>query len=101
MNSSQSPVPPGEPSISMTVIERVARIEETDPLSLAPLYDAIDPDLLDSLADADGFTSLEFAYHGYTVSVEEGDDGLNVSLARSRSTTDESTDPLVDTESST
>jgi len=82
MNSSQSPFPTGEPSVSMTVIERVARAEETDPLALAPLYDAIDPDLLDSLSDADGFTSLEFSYHGYTVSIEEGDDGLNVSLAK-------------------
>ena len=100
MSSSQSPVSPGEPSVSMTVIERVARAEEADPLALAPLYDAIDPDLLDSLADADGFTSLEFSYHGYTVSVEGSDDGLTVSLASTR-TADESADTLADTEPST
>jgi len=85
----------------MTVIEVVARAEETDPLSLEPLYDAIDPDFLNSLPDANGFSNLEFTYHGHTVRVTDSDDGIVVSLVDPDISADGSGGVAADTESST
>lgn len=61
-------------SLSRAVIEAVADAEDTDPIELPPLYDAIDPDALDSVffgtkGDAvDG--RITFTYHGYEVQVD-------------------------------
>lgn len=45
--------------------------------ALDPLYDAIDPDALDTLfatdADGAGATAVEFVYEGYEVTVEATD----------------------------
>lgn len=98
MHSSQSPSATADASLSMTVIDLVAEAEDVDPLDLEPLYDAIDPDLLDSVPDSTGFTSLEFSYHGYTVSLTDADDGVEVSLAGTAGSTDDSSGGLVDTE---
>ena len=48
----------------------------TDPASLPPLRDSIDPDILNSFRDADGDSSkaLSFEYLGYDVVVT--DDGV-------------------------
>lgn len=70
---------------SLAVIERVADLEETDPISLPPLYDAVDPEALDSICQstADGprtGATVRFTYCGYDVRV--GDDGtIDVSEA--------------------
>lgn len=101
MNSAQSPSASAETSVSMTVIDLVAQAEGTDPLETEPLYHAIDPDLLDSLPDADGFSRLEFSYQGYTVSVTDGDDGVEISLGETSVSVDGSGGDLVDTEFST
>lgn len=82
--------------LSMAVVDLVARVDDTDPLELDPLYHAIDPDLLDSLSDETGFTGLEFSYHGYTVTVTGGDEGLEVALEGAGVSADESTGDLVD-----
>ncbi|ELY58956.1 HalOD1 output domain-containing protein [Natronolimnohabitans innermongolicus] len=63
---------------SLAVVERVADLEGTDPLSLPPLYDAIDPEALDSISQSTaGGTqtgaAVRFTYCGYDVRV--GDDG--------------------------
>ncbi|WP_425606671.1 HalOD1 output domain-containing protein [Natrinema marinum] len=85
----------------MTVIDLVATATDTDPISLEPLYGSIDPDLLDSLPDSDGFTRLEFAYYGYTVTVEDAADGVTVALESKGVSTDDSNTNLLDTGSST
>ncbi|WP_226004290.1 HalOD1 output domain-containing protein [Natrinema salinisoli] len=87
--------------LSMAVIDLVARATDTDPLELDPLYDAIDPDLLDSLPDSDGFSSLEFSYHGYTISVAAVDDEITVALEGRRISADDSSGDLIGGESST
>ncbi|QCS41343.1 HalOD1 output domain-containing protein [Natrinema versiforme] len=87
--------------LSMAVIDLVAQVEDADPIELNPLYDAIDPDLLDSLPDSTGFTSLEFSYQGYTVAVADTDDGVDVSLEGAEISADVSRSDLMDTESST
>ena len=58
---------------SLAVVERVATCEGVDPVELAPLYEAIDPDALDELLETRGRTNpaleIEFTYHGYDVTV--------------------------------
>ncbi|ELZ15285.1 hypothetical protein C477_18905 [Haloterrigena salina JCM 13891] len=72
--SSVTSVSEGQPSL--TIVERVAALDGTDPLSLPPLYDAIDPDALDSLfqsSSADGpqtTGAVQFTYYGYDVRVD-------------------------------
>ncbi|OAQ52199.1 hypothetical protein HTG_11300 [Natrinema mahii] len=66
--------------LSMAVIDLVSRLEDADPTALEPLYDAIDPDLLDSLPDAAGFESLAFDYHGYSITVSAEAGGIEVAL---------------------
>ncbi|MFA9416966.1 HalOD1 output domain-containing protein [Natrinema sp. HArc-T2] len=100
----KSPPPPTsrtDTPLSMTVVERVAEAEDADPVTLEPLYDAIDPDLLDSLPDADGFASLEFSYHGHTVRITDGNDGIAVSLVDADSSGGGSGGVAADHESST
>ncbi|MDS0476513.1 HalOD1 output domain-containing protein [Natrinema sp. 1APR25-10V2] len=101
MNPFESTSVSADESLSMTVIDLVATADDTDPVSLEPLYGTIDPDLLDSLPDSDGFTSLEFSYHGYSVTVEDAPDGVEVALERAGVSADDSSNDLVGTGSST
>ena len=59
--------------LSQRVVEAVADAEDADPLDLkVPLYEAVDPDALDSLfrASDDGVEGvIEFTYYGYQVRV--------------------------------
>lgn len=57
-------------SLSGSVLREIAAREGTDPADLpVPLYEAIDPDALDSLFRADG-GRVTFTYYRYTVTVE-------------------------------
>ncbi|WP_049901819.1 HalOD1 output domain-containing protein [Natrinema sp. J7-1] len=82
--------------LSMAGVDLVARTSDTDPVELEPLYDAIDPDLLDSLPAEAGFTSLEFAYHGYIVTVTATGESVEVTLEDGGGSADESTDTRID-----
>lgn len=62
---------------SVRVIEAVADLTDADPLAMAPLSDAIDPDALDSLVEADFDGHVQFAYAGYDVTVR-GDEPVSV-----------------------
>ena len=66
---------------SMAVIERCARLEGVDPVDLDPLYDTIDPDVLDSVCEAPGFSSLEFTYCGREVTLRSTGADLEISIA--------------------
>ncbi|ELY68553.1 HalOD1 output domain-containing protein [Natrinema versiforme] len=102
MNSLESSVSvTATDQLSMAVIDLVAQAENADPVELDPLYDAIDPDLLDSLPGSAGFTTLEFSYQGYTVAVTDTDEGVDVSLEGAEITADGLQNDLIDTESST
>ncbi len=59
--------------VSSIVLERVADREATPADALPPLYDTVDPMLIDRLFDADAVRMLEFEYAGYTVRVERAD----------------------------
>lgn len=71
---------------SMAVIERCAHLEGVDPLELEPLYHTIDPDVLDSVCAAPGFTSLEFTYCGRVVTLSAAGDDLQVAIDDAAST---------------
>lgn len=62
---------------SVRVIETVADAADADPLAMAPLSDAIDPDALDSLLAAGFDGHVQFAYAGYDVTVR-GDEPVSV-----------------------
>lgn len=87
----------GDESMSETVVDAVADAKGVDPLDLEPLYDAIDPDALDSLfAEAPGAsaspTELRFEMDGCEVVVRGGGtvvvtpaSGAGVHVERARS----------------
>lgn len=77
-----APLPPAEPdsryrlesteSAVDAVLEEVAALRRCDPVDLPPLYEAVDPDLLDGLWEhgEDGRTTwLTFAYAGCLVTL--------------------------------
>ena len=72
--SSATSISEGPPSL--TIVEEVAALDGTDPLSLPPLYDAVDPDALDSLFRSSSGDNpraagaMQFTYCGYDVRVE-------------------------------
>ncbi|ELY53270.1 HalOD1 output domain-containing protein [Natronolimnohabitans innermongolicus] len=80
MNHSTTVTAADEREPSMAVIELVATATDTDPLELDPLYNAMDPTVLDSLSESPGFSSLEFEYAGHTVVVEGNGPTLEISL---------------------
>lgn len=55
---------------SVRVIETVAAATGEDPLAMAPLADAIDPDALDGLVDAGFEGHVSFSYAGHEVTVD-------------------------------
>lgn len=67
----------GEP-ISETVVSVVAEATDTDPLSLEPIFTAVDPDALDALFEQDQTgldrspNRVEFTYCGCDVVVTSG-----------------------------
>lgn len=76
---------------SMAVIERCARLEGVDPLDLDPLYHTIDPDALDSICTASGFSSLEFTYCGRDVRLTSSGDELEIAIDDAATTVDSET----------
>ncbi|SEH13051.1 hypothetical protein SAMN04487967_1116 [Natronorubrum sediminis] len=84
MNSHQSTtvVTSDDQRPSMAIVELISQATGTNPIELEPLYNVIDPDVLDSLCtSSSGFSSLEFEYAGRTVAVEQTTDGVEISLA--------------------
>ncbi|WP_415379600.1 HalOD1 output domain-containing protein [Halosimplex sp. TS25] len=58
--------------VSLEVIEAIATVTGTDPLTMdPPLYDVVDTDALDSLYENGAVASVEFEYDGHTVVVDE------------------------------
>ncbi|WP_123535325.1 HalOD1 output domain-containing protein [Halosimplex salinum] len=57
--------------ISVDVIETIASVTGTDPLSMdPPLYEAVDTDALDTLYERSAMASVEFEYNGHTVRID-------------------------------
>lgn len=55
------------------VIEAVAEVTDSDPLDLPPLYEAVDPDALNSLFNgSETSNQVRFQYAGFEVVVRNG-----------------------------
>ncbi|ELY61186.1 HalOD1 output domain-containing protein [Natronolimnohabitans innermongolicus] len=66
-----------EKSPTMAVVESVAAVSNTEPTELPPLYDAINPDALDSLFESSETRDLStvrvsFPYNGYDIAIQGG-----------------------------
>ncbi|WP_232703055.1 HalOD1 output domain-containing protein [Halobacterium wangiae] len=64
-------------SVSAAVVRSVASYTGRDPMSIAPLYTAIDPDALDALFDSrsEQRACIEFSFCGLRVQVSADGDG--------------------------
>ncbi|MFC7233460.1 HalOD1 output domain-containing protein [Saliphagus sp. GCM10025308] len=65
----------GNNEIHEQIVDEVAALEDTDPLELPPLYDAVEPDALESIFSTTlGGTTrvgrVEFPYAGHTITME-------------------------------
>lgn len=74
------------PSLTMAVVETVAKESGQDPTELAPIHEHIDTDALDALFSTteEGVReniSLSFEYEGFEVAVE-GRDDINIQPSR-------------------
>ncbi|UHQ98262.1 hypothetical protein HYG81_19475 (plasmid) [Natrinema zhouii] len=63
-----------ESSIAIEIVDRVAEMEEQDPLDLPPLYDTVDPNALDRLAKS---SKIQLEYIGYNITVDSGTITIN------------------------
>lgn len=56
---------------SMAIVMAMAAIQDVEPTELDPLYEAVDPDRLDSFLDVESDVvdaiSLEFTYQGHSI----------------------------------
>ncbi|AGB31689.1 hypothetical protein Natpe_1809 [Natrinema pellirubrum DSM 15624] len=64
-----NPTTSTRPSPAIEIVNRVAEMEEQDPLDLPPLYDSVDPDALDRLAES---SYIQLNYIGYDIIVNRG-----------------------------
>lgn len=65
-------------SATDAVLRATATASGASPIELPPLYDAIEPDGLDSLfSDRDGGGTIRFGYHEFTV-VVHGDETIEL-----------------------
>lgn len=55
---------------TIDIVERVSEIENQDPLDLPSLYNSVDPDALDQLADSN---KVQFEYIGHDITIKNGD----------------------------
>lgn len=59
-------------SPSEQVVETVAAHAGTRPMDLPPLFDAIDPDALDTVVEGMAEVNLTFEYAGFSVRIDSG-----------------------------
>lgn len=61
-------------TLNEEVVNSVAVLENSDPVELPPLFDAVDPDALEAIFAKGRSGSVKFSYAGYTVTVEFNED---------------------------
>ena len=67
--------------IACTIAERVGELEQTDPLALPPLGEAIDVSALErAIESVEGPFSIQFSYCGHIVTVM-GEDEVSICAA--------------------
>lgn len=74
--------------IALTILEEVADAEQSRPLDLPPLNDAIDVDSLEQLIDSfDQFETIQFTYCHYRITVK-GDGTIFIDTSETSMITD-------------
>jgi len=54
------------------IIEQVATREKSDPFSLPPLYETIDPNALETVFESSNdMLIIQFSYYGYDITIED------------------------------
>ncbi|MFD1563867.1 HalOD1 output domain-containing protein [Haloarchaeobius amylolyticus] len=64
---------PEDESVSMAAIHAVSSLMECEPWELIPLYETIDPDMLDELCESRQNGSVKFVYSDFHITVEGGE----------------------------
>ncbi|WP_425492878.1 HalOD1 output domain-containing protein [Natrinema amylolyticum] len=65
-------IPEGE-SVSIATIRAVSSLKECDPCNLTPLYETIDPDMLDDLCKSQQDGTVKFVFSNFHITVERGE----------------------------
>ena len=64
---------PEDESVSMAAIHAVSSLNECDPLDLTPLYETIDPEILDNLCESQQDGTVKFVFGDFHITVERGE----------------------------
>lgn len=64
---------PEDESISMAAIHAVSSLKECKPWELVPLYETIDPEMLDELCESQQSGTVKFVYSDFHITVERGE----------------------------
>lgn len=64
---------PEDESVSMAAIRAVSSLQECEPWELIPLYETIDPEMLDDLCESQQNGTVKFVYSGFHITVEKGE----------------------------
>ena len=65
-------IPEGEP-VSTAAVRAVSSLKERDPCNLTPLYETIDPEMLDELCESQQDGTVKFVFSGFHITVESGE----------------------------
>jgi len=64
---------PENEKISTATVCAVSSLKECDPCDLTPLYNTIDPNMLDRICESQQNGAVQFVYSGFHITVEHGD----------------------------
>lgn len=65
-------IPEDEP-VSIAAIRAVSSLKECDPCDLTPLYETIDPDMLDDLCESQRDGTVKFVFSDFHITVERSE----------------------------
>lgn len=63
---------PEDESVSMAAIHAVSSLKQCEPWELTPLYETIDPEMLDMLCESQQNGTVKFAFDDFHITVERG-----------------------------
>ena len=71
----------GDLPVSSGVIQALATLTDTPPVEMPPLYDSIDPSILDAVFDQGSGECLRFSYDGDSILIRRlGDQALQLTI---------------------
>ncbi|WP_407067120.1 HalOD1 output domain-containing protein [Haloterrigena salinisoli] len=63
---------PEDESVSRAAIHAVSSLKQCEPWELPPLYETIDPELLDMLCESQRNGTVKFVFNDFHITVERG-----------------------------